>query len=123
MRQQEDDPFDLKDYAVDPASIPKAKTKPKTWKRHYVRVPWFWVERLQMTKRIATYRLAFLIVYEHWRSGGRPVVLSNLAATAEGIPPRSKTRALADLERLGLIKLERHRGKSPRLKVLHVKAD
>jgi hypothetical protein len=121
--KHEDDPFDLKDYAVDPAPVPKAKTKPKKWRRHYVRVPWFWVERLRLAKRTVTYRLAFFVVYEHWRSGGWPIVLSNLTAAAEGMSPRAKSRALADLERLGLVKLERRTGRAPRLKVLHVKAD
>ena len=85
--KHEDDPFDLKDYAVDPASVPKAKTKPKKWRRYYVRVPWFWVERLRMAKRIVTYWVALFVIYEHWRSGGQPIVLSNLAAAAEGVSP------------------------------------
>jgi hypothetical protein len=116
-------PFDLKDIVVDPAFIPKAKAKPKKWKRHYVRMPWFWVERLRLARRTVAYRLAFFVVYEYWRSGGRPIVLSNLTAAAEGVSPRSKTNALADLERLGLIKLERRARCAPRVKVLHVKAD
>ena len=88
-----------------------------------MRMPWFWVERLRGATRTVTYQLAFLVVYEHWRSGGRPIVLSNLATRAEGMSPRSKSRALADLERLGLIKLERRARRAPRVKVLHVKAD
>jgi|SRR6476620_759105 hypothetical protein len=122
MRQEEDPPFDLSDFTVDPASLSKA-AKVKKWRRHYVRVPWFWVERLRLARRTVTYQLAYLVVYEHWRSGGRPIVLSNLMAAAEGLSKRSKSNALADLERLGLIKLERHRRRAPRVRALHVKAD
>jgi hypothetical protein len=128
MRHEDDAPFDLRDFAIDPASISipkaaKARAKTKKWERQYVRMPWFWVERLRRTKRIVTHQLAYFVVYEFWKNGGRPIVLSNLIAAAEGIAPRSKTNALADLKSVGLIKLERRPRRSPRVKVLHVKVD
>jgi hypothetical protein len=52
-------------------------------------VPWSWVERLQKAKRVSSSRLALVLVYEHWRTGGRPLVLSNVALqagnTADGV--------------------------------------
>ena len=59
------DPFDLTDLRVDPG---KCKLiRPRKWQRHYVRFPWEWVERLRPVKRVSAYRLALLLVYEHWR--------------------------------------------------------
>jgi hypothetical protein len=73
------------------------------------------VERLQAAKRISTYRLALVLLYEHWRNGGRALVLSNVMLRDEGIAIRSKTNALAELEALGLVKVERRFGRSPRV--------
>ncbi len=46
------------------------------------------------------------------------VVLSNLALRDWGVPPREKSRALAELEELRLITTERCKGKSPRITLL-----
>jgi len=104
----ERDPFDPKNLRVDPSKpLPKRR---KQWRRQFARVPWEWVERLRPARRVCTYRLALLLVYEHWRQGGRPIALSNVAAE---MPPRSKWRALAELESLGLIAIERRKRKAP----------
>ena len=54
---------------------------------------------------VSTYRLAMLLLYENWRLGGRPIVLSNVSALSEGLPARTKWRALGELERLGMVDL------------------
>jgi hypothetical protein len=105
---------------LDPADPQCKPGKPKAWRRFYVQVPWFWVERLQSARRISTYKLALLLLYESWRGGGRPIVLSNALTAAEGLTPRAKWRALAELERLKLIEVQRHQGRSPRLIVRHL---
>jgi len=114
-------PFDLDSLPVGPAG-PRVQRKPsraKKWRRQYVQFPWAWIERLQTAKRVSTYRLAFLLVYEHWRTGGRPIELSNIASKLEGLSRWSKWRALADLQELGLVRVERRRRKSPRVVVCH----
>jgi hypothetical protein len=116
------DPFDLKRLRVNPADLQR-KPKPKKWRREYVRVPWEWVERLQSSRRVSTYRLALLLLYEFWRTGGRPVVLSNASVQAGGLPRRSKWRALAELEGLGLVRVERASRKSPRVTPLYLSRD
>jgi hypothetical protein len=98
----------------------RAKPRPKKWRRQYVQVPWGWVERLQAAKRISTYRLALVLVYESWRLGGRPIVLSNVFTLTEGLSRRSKWRSLAELERLGLIKVDRRRRRAPRVMLRHL---
>lgn len=115
------DPFDLERLRVNLADLQrKPMPKPSRWRRQYVQFPWEWVERLQAAKRISTYRLALVLVYESWRLGGRPITLSNVAALAEGLSPRSKWRALAELEQLGLIKVERRRRHAPRVSLRHL---
>jgi hypothetical protein len=111
------DPFDLANLRVDPTVI---RPRRKTWHRGYVQFPWSWIDRLQSAQRVSTYRLALLLVYESWRTGRSAVVLSNVFAEAEGLSRRSKWNALAELESLGLVQVERHRRRSPRLTLLHL---
>jgi hypothetical protein len=113
------DAFDLERLRVDPADLQR-KPKQKKWRREFVQVPCTWLESLRQTKRVSTYRLAHLLLYEFWRTGKRPVVLSNISAKAEGLSPRSKWNALTELEGLGLIEVERAPRKSPRVTPLHV---
>jgi hypothetical protein len=89
--------------------------KSKKWQRRYVQVPWSWVERLQSAKRISTYRLALLLLYEGWKNGGKPVALSNVLAAEVGLSRQTKWLGLVELERVGLVKIERRKGRAPRL--------
>jgi hypothetical protein len=54
---------------VNPTDLQR-KPKRKKWRRHYVRFPWEWAERMRSVQRGNTYRLALLLVYEHWRTAG-----------------------------------------------------
>ena len=116
--------FDLARLRVDLAD-PRFRGvgKPKKWRREYVQFPWTWIEGLQAAKRVSTYRLALLLVYEHWRMGGRPIVLSNALVIAEGVSRRTKWNALVELEGLGLVRVERRSRKSPRLILCHLPRD
>jgi hypothetical protein len=66
-----------------------------------------------------TWQVAVLLLHLHWKEHGRPVRLSNTASWAVKIPRRSKWRSLHDLERRGLILIERHRRKAPIIRVFH----
>jgi hypothetical protein len=109
------DHYDINKLRVDAATIAHKPRKPNSWRRHYVRVPWAWVEQLRSAKRVSTYRLAHVLLYEHWRTGGKPIVLSNVFMKAEGVAPRSKSNALDELTGLGLVTIERKTGRSPRV--------
>ena len=76
----------LRALRVDPERV-RQPARPKKWRRQFVRVPWQWVERLRKAKRISTYRLALVLLYEHWRTGGRPIVLSNVVCSRKVCPP------------------------------------
>jgi hypothetical protein len=121
-----DNDFDLKHFVLDPGRIvafPKpALVRSKKWRRQFVRVPWLWVEQLQQARRVSTYRLAMMLLYEHWRTGGHPIALSNIGAWKEGLTRRSKWNALVELERLKLIRIERRARRAPRVKVLFATA-
>jgi hypothetical protein len=101
----------LEDRAFVPHEIKKRR-------QHFVKVPWTWVERLSDTRRLSTYRVAMHVLYIHWKRGGQPFPLSNGMLMMEGITRWSKWDGLKELERLGLVRVERRRRKSPFITVI-----
>ena len=81
-------------------------------------VPRAWELRLLEAKRVSTYRLAIELLYLHWYGKGKPITVSGKVAEAAKLSARSKSRALAELERLGLIRIDRTLRRSPQV-VLH----
>ena len=105
-------PIDIEALRIDPADptlVPRGadKTRKKNWERKFVRVPWVWLDRLKATRHAAVYQVALLLIYEHWRTGGRPVRLSNAMLAEIGVTRMQKSRALDELEQLGLIEVKR----------------
>ena len=100
------------------ASAPNASRR-KGWQRNYTLVPREWELRLLGAKRISSYRLAIELLYLHWHGKGKPVSVSSKVAQAAKISARSKWEALAELERLGLIEVDRRPRKSPRAVLLY----
>jgi hypothetical protein len=98
----------------------KVPAKPKRIKRgQFVQVPLIWVERLQTARCVGSYRLALHLLFQHWKSGGKPIKLSNVALAKLGIRDGdAKWRALLELERLGLVEIERHPKKNPLVSAL-----
>lgn len=120
MIEDPDPHADLKQHRLTPemqamietrvARVPKKLQKRQ---QHFVKVPWTWIERLQGVKTVRTYRLALVLLYLHWKGRGGSIKLANGMLRLDGISRNSKWRALADLERLGLIVVERRPSKSP----------
>jgi hypothetical protein len=103
------------------------KSGPKGWQRLGTFIPRAWELRLLKTTSVGTYRLALELLYQHWRAEqdlfgkkGEPVIVSNAVAKAVMLTPRSKSRALAELRRLGLIRLDRGPKRAPRAFLLRV---
>ena len=92
------------------------------WQRIFTRLPREWELRLLTARRISTYRLAIELLYLHWKGNGKPITVSGKVAEAVKICPRSKWEALAELERLGLIEVDRRPRKSPRALLRHTQA-
>ena len=111
----EDDPFDGLTLSDDHVRERLAIVPRKIVKRrqHFVRVPWIWVETLSEARYVASYRVALHLLYLNWKQKGGPVKLPNGMLAQGGVAKKQKWRALGELERLGLISVERRHGKSP----------
>jgi hypothetical protein len=97
-------------FAVVPRKVQKQR-------QHFVKVPWTWIERLATARYISTYRVALHVLYHYWKTS-KPFVLPNGNLSMEGVERRAKWRGLRELERLGLVSIERRRRKSPLITVL-----
>jgi hypothetical protein len=113
------DPFDeisrtpLAPIATVPASTP-AKVRKR--REHFIMVPIAWDDRLTgCTGR--TYKIANRVLYLHWKNNGKPFQLANGMLKYDGVDRQAKWRALAVLERLGLISVDRRSRKSPTIHV------
>ena len=85
-------------------------------RRQFVKVPWVWIERLQGAGG-QTYRVALCLLYLHWKGRGGPVRLANGMLGLDGVSRQSKWKALANLERRGLIVVEHRPRKSPLVQI------
>jgi len=83
---------------------------------HFISVPMVWFERL-IGASGQTYRIALYLLYLDWRGRGKPIQLANSLLQIDGVSRQSKWRALTDLERRGLITLERRPRRSPMIKL------
>ena len=98
------------------AAVPK---KLQRRRRHFVLVPMAWYERLAGASG-QTYCVALYLLYLNWRTEGRPFQLANGLLQLDGVSRHSKWRALNELERRGLIAVERRRCRSPMVRLLHL---
>lgn len=108
------DEFDLDKIRLTPemAAAPHTPRKIAKRREHFIRVPFTWLERLDGAAA-KVYALALHLRYLHWRNKGRAFTLANGMLKIDGISRASKWRALAELERRGLIIIERRNRKSP----------
>jgi hypothetical protein len=118
-----DDSLDLRKLTLTPEIAEtlgkaKAKTEAQRRRQQFVKVPLTWLERLRVAKHASTFKVAHYLLFEHWKRGGRPVRLSNIAMTEAGVSRWQKWRALTELERLKLIRVKRRSRKSPMITVL-----
>jgi len=97
-------------WTVTPAKIRKRR-------QHFVPFPVTWYERMKGADG-QTYRVALYLLYLHWKGNGEAIKLPNGMLAIDGVPPTSKRRALSDLERRGLITVERRPKKSPIVRVV-----
>jgi hypothetical protein len=122
------DDIGIERLRVDPALMQQVldeqqarKSKRKGWQRLCTVIPREWELRLLQAKRISTYRLAHELLYLHWYGKGAPITVSAKVARAAKISATSKWKALTELERLGLIEVDRKPRKAPRAALLHTR--
>ena len=111
------DPFDVESLRVDPGSLVLARRSQRR-KHQFIKVPMAWADRLGSARYAATLKVAHRLLHEHWRGGGRPVQLANVALARSGVSRHQKWRALRELERLGLVRIESRARKSPIVAVI-----
>jgi hypothetical protein len=115
---KENDPFSPENLRVTipESSKPGNLTPSKRQKREqkqFTKVPWSWRHQLRKAKRASTFKLALFLLHRYWQNGGKPVPVSIWAMEEKDISSRQRCRALAELETLGLIMIERRKGVSP----------
>ena len=123
--KNEDDPFDLEKLRLNPEDVnayaDKARAAPSARRpsvRQFTMVPRAWSDRLTAARRVSTFKVALHLLCQHWKNGGRPVLLANVALANAGVTRREKWHALHELERLKLVEIERRPRKSPRITLL-----
>lgn len=117
------DKFDLEQFRLPTSAdaktmAPSTQCRSRPGAQRFVKVPLVWKVRLDEARHLGTYKIAVELLFRCWKSGGKSVVLTNVATKQIGVPARSKSRALRELEQLGLIRVERHPRKSPEVVLL-----
>jgi Fic family protein len=82
------------------------RKKKRRFKPHWVKLPARWVEILRQSRSVGTYQLALVILIEAFKReqvGGELVLSSQIT----GMSRSTRARAIDELVRLGLIRIER----------------
>jgi hypothetical protein len=94
----------------------------KSYRAEFIAVPILWGDRLLNEARgAATFKLALHLLSRDYVEHRKTYRLANVALAEIGITPRQKWRALAELEKLGLIRIIRRTRKSPMVTLLHLR--
>jgi hypothetical protein len=120
MMDTDDQIANLKQHRLTPDMLARLAVVPrKIQKRReqFVKVPWIWIDRLAKTSSANTYRVVLHLLYEHWRHNAQPFPLPNGMLEMGGITRFAKWRALAELEQLGLVSVEKRSRRSPKVTV------
>ena len=79
-------------------------------RRRFIIIPEMWIERLEGARHVSTYRVALRILQRNRQCEGQPFPLPN---NIGGVSRWAKSTALKELEKAGLVQLERRKRKSP----------
>jgi hypothetical protein len=109
-----DDMFDLSRFALPPGTV-ETTTPKRVQKRRekFVQVPWLLIDALAPHTTDKAWLVLFHILYEVWQKNGEPIKLPNGMLKRYGVSRHAKQLALAKLERLGIICVQRRGRKSP----------
>jgi hypothetical protein len=113
-----DNPFHPDNLRMDTGEVRVVTpVKIKRRREHFIKVPMTWYERLKGAHG-QTYRVAWYLLYLHWKNNGEPIKLANGMLAMDGVPRESKRRALRNLECRGLVTVDWRSKKSPIVRVL-----
>lgn len=114
------DPFDLKNLRMPADEIERLAAVPRKIqrrRRQFAMLPMTWWEKLEGASG-QTCRVAWYLLYQNWKNEGEPIKLANEMLARGGISHDAKSKALRELERRGLIAIDRRSRKSPLVTVL-----
>jgi hypothetical protein len=113
--------FDLNKFKTkspgDPKTSSKSKKSPKR-KRGFTMFCDVWDERLLDARLPASWNIGNYLMREWCRNGQRQITLTNIAMAKRKIPRWQKHRALAELERMGLVRVDRYGNRNPVVAIL-----
>jgi hypothetical protein len=122
--KHEDDAFDVEKLRLRPEDAKdftgKVTPRPARRRTDFTIIPRAWSDRLDAARHTSTFKIALRLLHQHWKNGGQPIKLTNVALTNAGVSRRQKWRGLPELKQLGLIKIERRRRKSPLVTLLKI---
>ena len=81
-------------------------------KDRFVKVPLWWAEQAARATRSPDMMVCVWLLYQAWRDG-QPVPMANTKLKRWGVSREVKRRVLRDLERAGLIVVDRQPWKAP----------
>jgi hypothetical protein len=106
---------------IDPATfkVPHVPAKIRKRREQFVMLPMWWYENLAAPVPACrcTCLVAWHLLHLNWKSRGQPFKLANGMLEYDGVGRHSKWRALEELDRRGLITVERRQRKSPTIHV------
>jgi hypothetical protein len=122
--------FDLKDLVYVPvptAAVPElppggVRVRPEhPPKGQFIRVPHEWRRQLVSARSSGTtWTVATHLLHQRFKNHSDAIRLANGALASDGVSRHQKWVALSELERLGLISVERRPRKSPIVTLLHM---
>ena len=111
----DDDPFDLAKLRLPPEQVQATTKTPRRIEKRrqqFTMLPGSWYDKLSGATG-TTCRVAWYLLHLHWKGKGAPIKLANGMLKCDGVTRWAKARALADLEKRGLIVVDRRAKRSP----------
>jgi hypothetical protein len=123
VRVNNSDPFNLSNLRLPgPVTETRIETSKELKRREqFAMTPYRWIEKLNGASG-TTHQVALRLLLLSWKQGGGPVKLGNKSLEFDAINRYAKRRALANLERRGLVTVERQPRKAPLVQLLHATA-
>jgi hypothetical protein len=108
-----------KPLKLDDDGLPKTmKFKRET---QFAPVPLEWAAKVAKRTRSPAFAVKVALAYMAWKAGGPTFPLTNTLLDRLGVNRENKRRALANLEKNGIIQLERRGRRAPIVTVLELK--
>jgi hypothetical protein len=115
----DDEARHLRNLARNRAKAKAARAGQSRRRDRFVMVPLKWAEQATRATNSQGAFVWIWLLHLAWKAKSHTVTLANAQLEASGISRKVKMRALRDLERAGLIRVERRSRKSPLVTLLH----